>query len=104
MDRTTPLAVEFKVPPLLKETPKPLPNKTITEWAFAGPFDPLMDEEPDSPNNKLDFAATYDGMDGDVRWKRIKTASGRDKGYVLLHKAMWRIRGLSLSYYAARIH
>jgi len=103
MDQITPLSVEFKAPPVLSQTPPPLPDTLIGEWACIGPFYPLMDEEPDAPNNKLDFAATYDGMEDDIAWKRIKTAGGRDQGYVLLHKAMWRLRELSLSYYAVKV-
>jgi len=103
MDQTTPLSIEFKAPAILKATPALLPDRTITQWAFAGPFDPLMDEEPDAPNNNLDFSATYEGMEGEVSWKRVKAAAGRDKGYVLLDKAMWKIHDLCLSYFAVRI-
>ena len=103
MDQTTPLTVEFKVPPLLTAKPKPLPKQPVAEWAFVGPFYPLMDEEPDAPNHKLDFAATYEGMESDVAWKRIKASAGRSAGYVELDKVMWKINDLSLSYYAVQI-
>jgi hypothetical protein len=104
VDRTTPLSVEFKKPPVLEEKPQPLPNKLITRWAFIGPFYPLMDEEPDAPNNNLDFDSSYDGMEERVRWKYLNVSKGRRPGYVHLHKATWRIRTLSLSYLALRIN
>ncbi len=103
MDQVTALSVEFKAPPVLKAAPEPRPEKPIVEWAFVGPFYPLMDEEPDAPNKKLDFAATYDGMFEEVGWKRIKTESGRDSGYVRLHKAVDKVPELCLSYFAVQI-
>jgi hypothetical protein len=104
MDRTTPLTIKFKPPDLLEKTSKPLPDKTITEWAFVGPFYPLMDEEPDAPNNNLDFDAAYDGRDEQVRWKYVNVGRGRSPGYVEMHKVMWRIRDLSLCYSAVRMN
>ena len=97
-DRTTPLMVEFEAPEPLKTPPPPLPETPITDWAFVGPFYPLMDEEPDSPNNALSFTATYEGMEENVTWKAIK-ADGPG-AYVRLDQIMWRMAEPSLSYYA----
>ncbi len=103
VDRITPLSVEFKALPALEAAPVPLPNTAIEEWAFVGPFFPLMDEEPDAPNNNLDFSATYDGMEEEVAWKRVRAGSDRNRGYVLLDAAMGRLSDLCLSYYAVHV-
>ncbi|MFH1740171.1 MAG: DUF4838 domain-containing protein [bacterium] len=63
----------------------PKEYRMVTEWNAIGPFDNTDNKGHETvfpPERKIDLKATYDGLEGPVRWKII--SPGKGKGYLNL--------------------
>ena len=99
-DKPAELAVAFQPTPALAK-PTPCTDQTIVEWVRAGPF-PRDHDAPRGPEQKLDFAARYEGKDkAPVAWQRVNA----DKtGHLDLARATGLYVPGSTWYFAALIH